>query len=173
MAEIVSRWKATGLELADRLGRQPTSAEIAEELDLPQNNWDVVRETVLANSQPTYSMNEDASSVFSEQLEDPRSRSPEEEIFSTLEVTRLSELLEAIDEKQARILRLRYGLETGEQMTLKAIGEEIGMPRERVRQLEQEALQKLYAILAREFGEEDETSGPKPAARVRRKSSVD
>lgn len=169
MAEIVSRWKAAQLELADRLGRQPTSAEIAEELDLPQNNWDVVRDTVLANSQPTYSMNEDSSSVFTEALEDTRVRSPEEEIFSNLEVSRLSELLEAIDEREARILRLRYGLEDGEPMTLKAIGEKIGVTRERVRQMEQDALHKLYSILAREFGEEDETSGPKPTARVRRR----
>jgi hypothetical protein len=72
---------ATAMELNYRLGRQPTSAEIAEELNLPENNWNVVRETVLANSQPTHSMSEDASSVFTEMIEDPNCRSPEETTF--------------------------------------------------------------------------------------------
>ena len=168
MSEIVSRWKAASIELADQLGRQPTSAEIAEELELPPSTWDVVRETVNSNSQPTFSMNEDSSSVFTEQLEDPRLRRPEEEIFANLEITRLGELLDAIDEREAKILRLRYGLEDGQPMTLKAIGERIGVTRERVRQMEQDALRKLYAILSREFGEEDDTKGPRPTQRVQR-----
>ena len=90
------------MELNYRLGRAPTSAEIAEELDLPSANWNVVRETVLSNSQPVHSMNEDASSVHTEMLEDTRSKTPEEEIFSTLELTRLLELLENIDRREAR-----------------------------------------------------------------------
>jgi len=154
MTEIVSRWKATSMELNYRLGRQATSAEIAEELQLPEGNWNVVRDTVLANSQPTYSMNEDASSVFSETLEDPRSQSPEQEILAAAEVSRLRELLEMLDTRESRILKMRYGLATGEPMTLKAIGKRFGLTRERVRQMEQQALDKLCAILSREFGEE-------------------
>ena len=154
MAEIVSRWKATAMELNYRLGRQPTSSEIAEELDLPENNWNVVRETVLANSQPTHSMSEDASSVFSELLEDPHSRSPEEEIFGAMELDRLRQLLDMLDSRESRILKLRYGIGSGEPMTLKAIGKKFGLTRERVRQMEQQALAKLYKVMSREFGEE-------------------
>jgi len=154
MTEIISKWKATAMELDYRLGRAPTSAEIAQHLDLPEQNWDVVRETVLANSQPNFSMNEDASSVVHDMLEDPRTRSPEEDLFSMLELRRLEELLKAIDEREAQVLRLRYGLSTGEPMTLKAIGEELGITRERVRQMEQHALERLYRVMSREFGEE-------------------
>ncbi len=159
MSEIVSRWKTMSMELTYMLGRAPTSAEIAQELELPQTNWDVVRDTVLANSQPTHSMNEDASSVYAEALVDTRTRSPEEEIFNNLEVQRLQELLCAIDEREARVLRLRYGIgpDNPKPMTLKAIGEQIGVTRERVRQMEQEALRKLNATMAREFGEEEPT----------------
>ncbi len=156
MSEIVSKWKAMAMELNYRLGRAPTSAEIAEELELPVANWNVVRETVLSNSQPVHSMNEDASSVHTEMLEDPRTKTPEEEIFSNMELVRLLELLENIDEREASILRMRYGLETGRSMTLKAIGEELGMTRERVRQMEQEGLRKLNSTMSREFGEENE-----------------
>lgn len=156
MSEIVSKWKAMAMELNYRLGRAPTSAEIAEELELPVANWNVVRDTVLSNSQPVHSMNEDASSVHTEMLEDPRTKTPEEEIFSNMELARLLELLDNIDEREASILRMRYGLETGRSMTLKAIGEELGMTRERVRQMEQEGLRKLNSTMSREFGEENE-----------------
>ncbi len=162
MSEIVSRWKATAMELNYRLGRAPTTSEIAQELDLPEHNWDVVRETVLSNSQPTHSMNEDASSVFSDMLEDPRSRSPQEEIFANMELARLEELLSVIDEREASILKMRYGLGTGVPMTLKSIGQKFGLTRERVRQMEQQALQKLYGILSMEFGEEGPRPQPKP-----------
>jgi len=156
MSEIVSRWKKMSMELTYLLGRSPTTAEIAAQLDLPQNNWNVVRDTVLANSQPTHSMNEDASSVYAEALEDTRTKSPEEEIFTNLEVQRLQELLNAIDTREANILRMRYGIGEGhpKPMTLKAIGEKIGVTRERVRQMEQEALRKLCATMSKEFGEE-------------------
>lgn len=153
MSEIVGKWKSMAMELNFRLGRTPTSSEIAEELGLPLSNWNVVRETVLSHSQPVHSMNEDASSVFSEMLEDSRTKTPEEEIFTNMELTRMQELLEAIDEREAAILKMRYGLESGKSMTLKAIGEELGVTRERVRQMEQEALRKLHSTMAHEFGE--------------------
>jgi RNA polymerase primary sigma factor len=164
MAEIVSRWKATSMEMSYRLGRQPTSAEIAEELELPESNWDVVRDTVLANSQPTYSMNEDASSILADHLEDSQQKAPEEILFASLEVRRMIELLDVLEPRERKILRMRYGLDNGKPMTLKAIGERIGLTRERVRQMEQEALRRLRATMAREFGEE----APGPQARQRK-----
>jgi len=163
MSEIVSRWKATAMELNYRLGRQATTAEIAEELDLPEHNWDVVRETVLANSQPTFSMNEDASTIVADHLEDSRIRTPEEELFTNHEIARLMELLDVLDDRERRILRMRYGLDDGKPMTLKAIGERIGLTRERVRQMERQALGTLHETMAREFGEER----PGPQSRQR------
>jgi RNA polymerase primary sigma factor len=154
MAEIVSRWKTMAMELGYRLGRAPTTAEIAAELELPEHNWNVVRDTVTSNSQPTHSMGVDASCVFTDSLQDPRSKSPEEEILTAQELTRVSELLDVIDEREAAILRLRFGLENGKAMTLKAIGERMSLTRERVRQMEQEALRKLYCTMSREFGED-------------------
>ena len=170
MSEIVSRWKAMSMELTYLLGRAPTSSEIAEELELPPANWNVVRDTVTSNSQPTHSMNEDASSVLADSLEDTKTKTPEEEIFNAFEVQRLQELLEAIDEREAKILRMRFGIGEGnpQPMTLKAIGEQIGVTRERVRQMEQEAMRKLHLTMAREFGDElpdEETNG---AARGKR-----
>ncbi|HEX5054596.1 MAG TPA: sigma-70 family RNA polymerase sigma factor [Planctomycetota bacterium] len=154
MSEIVSRWKATSMELGYRLGRQATSAEIAEELQLPETNWNVVRDTVFANSHPTHSMSEDASSVYADAIEDTRSGSPEDQFLSTLEIGRMRELLDTLDSRESRILKLRFGIGSGEPMTLKAIGKRFGLTRERVRQMEQQAIEKLGGIMAREFGEE-------------------
>ncbi len=154
MSEIVSRWKATSMELNYRLGRQATSAEIAEELQLPENNWNVVRDTVLANSQPTHSMSEDSAATFADAIEDTRVKTPEAQILSAMEIGRMRELLDMLDTRESRILKLRFGLGSGEPMTLKAIGKRFGLTRERVRQMEQHALEKLCGIMSREFGEE-------------------
>ena len=154
MSEIVARWKSTAMELTYRLGRQATSAEIAEELQLPESNWNVVRETVLANSQPTHSMSEDTGAVLADSIADTRTRSPEEQALSAIELDRMRELLDLLDSRESRILKLRFGIGTGEPMTQKAIGKRFGLTRERVRQMEQQAIEKLGVIMSREFDEE-------------------
>ena len=67
-------------------------------------------------------------------------------------LAKLEELLGVIDEREATILRLRYGLGSpdGDPMTLKEIGKVVGLTRERVRQIEQEALRKLYGVMGDE-----------------------
>ncbi len=161
MSEIVSRWKATAMELTYRLGRQATTGEIAEELDLPENNWDVVRDTVHSNSQPVHSMNEDGVAGYADVIEDTRSRSPEDQILEAIEIGRMHELIDKLDTREARILRLRFGLGNGDPMTLKAIGKRYGLTRERVRQMEQKAIGKLGDVMSREFGEERQVPAEK------------
>jgi RNA polymerase primary sigma factor len=165
MSEIVSRWKSMAHELNHHIGRMPTTAEIAQELELPEGNWDVVRNTVVANSTPNWSMSHDGATLDSEALADSRALPPEQVLFESMELKRLDQLLQTIDEREAAVLRMRYGLGTGKPMTLKAIGQKIGMTRERVRQLEQEALRKLYRTMSREFGEERSAA---PATRKKR-----
>ena len=77
-------------------------------------------------------------------------------------------LLLVLDEREQNVLRLRYGLDSGEPMTLKAIGEQIGLTRERVRQMERDAIRKLQATMLREFGEEEEDRAEGPQSRQRR-----
>lgn len=161
MSEIVSRWKATSMELGYRLGRQATTAEIAELLDLPEQNWDLVRDTVLANSQPVHSMSEDAAAGFADSIEDTRSQSPEQQILTEMELVRMRELLERLEPRESRILKLRFGIGNSEPMTLKAIGKRFGLTRERVRQMEQQALERLGEIMSREFGEERSPARPR------------
>jgi RNA polymerase primary sigma factor len=154
MSEIVSRWKATAMELRYHLGRPATTAEIAEQLDLPEQNWNVVRETVLSTSPSPPSTSDEANSVIAETLADTRCASPEAQALSAMEIQRLRELLEGLDTRDARILKMRFGIGAEEPMTLKEIGKRFGLTRERVRQMEQRAIARLGDIMSREFDEE-------------------
>jgi len=163
MSEIVSRWKATAMELTYRLGRTATTGEIAEQLELPESNWDVVRDTVQSSAQPMHTMTDEGGASFADAIEDTNSPSPEETTLEAMELGRMHELLDKLDTREARILRMRFGLGGKDPMTLKAIGKRFGLTRERVRQMEQQALDKLAQVMSREFGEE------LPATRAKKK----
>ena len=146
MVELISKWKNVSMELTFRLGRQPTPSEVAHELDIPTESWALIKRTIKScASGQAYHL--DLTESLSEMLEDPAAKSPEEDLLDEYEMQKIQELLSAIDEREALILKLRYGLGDREPMTLKEIGEIIGLTRERVRQIENEALKKLNKII--------------------------
>jgi RNA polymerase primary sigma factor len=160
MVEIIARWKSLAMELSFQLGRQPTSAEIAEGLDLPEENRALVKKTVETAAAPNGIVSIDMVPQAEETIEDTDATAPDEAVLDAAEVNRLYELLEDMDEVEAEILRLRFGLEPSkgkklgdEGMTLKAIGQMMGMTREKVRQIEKRALQRLQSFFLREYGE--------------------
>lgn len=149
MVELISHWKGIETELAYQLGRAPRPEEIAEGLAneervVNDDNWDVVERTIRGGANASSA---DAFWSASEALEDTRAQRPDEVFLSTCEIEKLNELLRIIDEREALILRLRYGFGDAEPMTLKEIGEIVGLTRERVRQIEGEALRKLHSIM--------------------------
>jgi RNA polymerase primary sigma factor len=149
MVELISHWKGVEAELAFQLGRPPRPEEIAEGLAaenriVQDDSWDVVERTIRGGANTSSA---DAIWTASEAIEDPRSQRPDEAFVDACEVAKLNELLQVIDEREALILRLRYGFGDAEPMTLKEIGEIVGLTRERVRQIEGEALRKLHSIL--------------------------
>jgi RNA polymerase primary sigma factor len=87
-----------------------------------------------------------------ETVEDDETQTPDENLLNKDLLLRLEQLLSVIDEREATILRLRYGLgpDNLEPMTLKEIGRVVGLTRERVRQIEREALRKLYNVMSGE-----------------------
>ncbi|PIE24832.1 MAG: RNA polymerase subunit sigma [Planctomycetota bacterium] len=160
MVEIIGRWKSLAMELSFQLGRQPTSSEIAEGLELAEENRGLVKQTVETAAAPSGIVSLDMMPQAEESIEDPDAAAPDEAVLDAAEVTRLYELLEEIDEVEAEVLRLRFGLEPSpgqkpgiEGMTLKAIGQMMGITREKTRQIEKRALKKLQAFFLREYGE--------------------
>jgi RNA polymerase primary sigma factor len=83
-------------------------------------------------------------------IADQRSKTPEEELLEVFEKERVDKLMEALDEREVDIIKRRFGLDHSEPMTLRAIGKEFHLSRERVRQIEREALHKLYTRVAQE-----------------------
>jgi RNA polymerase primary sigma factor len=82
-------------------------------------------------------------------LADDSQRRPDEVILEQNQLEKLRELLDRMDERESTILKLRYGLSGREPMTLKEIGAEVGLTRERVRQIEVESIRRLNQILNR------------------------
>lgn len=148
MVEMIARWKQVHTELIEELGHAPTVQEVAERMQLPERKVRIIKRAVRAFTAPTQSSMNDAGVLLSDMLPDEKSPTPDEAVFNEAESQMLAKLVDALDPREATILRLRYGLDEEEPMTLKDIGARIGLTRERVRQLEGEALRKLQETLA-------------------------
>ena len=118
-------------------------------MELPVRKIQIIRRAIRAFNAPNSApQGEDGESMdFAEICADKRTPAPEESVAQREEFTVLLRLLDSIDERDARILRLRFGLEGKEPLTLKEIGEEVGLTRERVRQIQAEALRRLQTQL--------------------------
>ncbi len=149
MVELIAKWKETHRRLEEELGRQPTTQELAQAMQVPMKKLSIIRRAMKAfHSPPQAPVNEDGESVdFADMLADFRCEAPDEAIAQSEEFHVILKLLDSIDERDARVLKLRFGLEGQEPLTLKQIGREVGLTRERVRQIEVDALRKLQAQL--------------------------
>ncbi len=149
MVELIARWKETTRRLEDEFGRQPSSEELAAAMEVPLKKLQIIRRAIKAfHAPPQAPVGEDGNAIdFAEMFEDVRGAKPDEITAQLDDFQTIVKLLDAIDERDARVLKLRFGLEGQEPLTLKQIGEEVGLTRERVRQIEVDALRKLQARL--------------------------
>jgi RNA polymerase primary sigma factor len=147
MVAMIADWKKAQAELEGTLGRQPTLQEMAEHMKLSERKVRIIRRAVKAFSAPTQSEGADGSLSLSEILADTKTPAPEHAAFTQADSEVVRRLLDRIDHREATILRMRFGLDDQPPMTLKQIGAKIGLTRERVRQLEREALKKLREVI--------------------------
>src|SRR5262245_13670462 len=143
MVELLSKWRRATVKLLDQLGRTPTPEEIAAELGIPRKKLRIVKKAIqLYNATPQTDQPEHGWSL-GEMVADERQKGPEAEMVENDNLKHVLQMLETMDSREATILRMRFGLDDAEPKTLKEIGETLGLTRERVRQIENEALDKL------------------------------
>tara|TARA_Y100001970_G_scaffold284315_1_gene401405 strand:+ start:674 stop:1594 length:921 start_codon:yes stop_codon:yes gene_type:complete len=146
MTELVVRLRYFINEYRDVYGCEPNDEEVSNGIGVPEAKVESIRRALLASravipSVKSRGNNEEVSWVDHQPCS--RSEDPEESSSRQESCQIVRKLLEIIDPRQARVLRLRFGLEGQEPLTLKEIGKRIGLTRERVRQIEMEALSKL------------------------------
>lgn len=143
MGDRINRLLRTRHRLTQELGRDPNREELAESLGVTPQDVDYmlrVAQRPLSLERPT-EMDSDA--VIGDFIEDEESPAPEEITVQEILEERVHAMLEMLPHREALVLKLRYGLENGRVHTLKEIGQKMGITRERVRQIEAQALRRL------------------------------
>jgi RNA polymerase primary sigma factor len=133
--------------LEAQLGRKPTREELAEEAELELVHVEEALDAVEANVSLNRPIGSEEDGELGDLFNDVNADSPEEEAVDSLRRREVREAIAALPERQRRIIELRFGI-GGEPKALEAIGKELGITRERVRQLEAEALARLQDELA-------------------------
>ncbi len=147
MVELLSKWRRASARLSDELRRTPTPEEIARVLGLPKKKLPIIKKAIrIYNSTPQTDQSESGWSL-GEMVMDERLKTPDEEMIDSDNLRHVLAMLDTMDQREATVLRLRFGLGGGDPKTLKEIGEKLGLTRERVRQIETEALGKMAESL--------------------------
>lgn len=143
MVELLTKWRRATAKLQDEMNRTPSMEEVAKELNLSKKKLSIVKKAIqLYNATPQSDDNE-TGRTLGEILPDERFKGPEDSLINSDNLQHVYQLLNEMDDRESSILRMRFGLDGIEPYTLKEIGEELGLTRERVRQIENEALKRL------------------------------
>jgi RNA polymerase primary sigma factor len=147
MVELINQWRQTYADLESKLGRTVSLEEMAGAMQVPIRKARAIKEIVeVVDTGFQYDSNEQNSGL-DEAIEDDTILTPEEDLGSNEELVKALELLDQIDPREAEVLRLRFGLDGHETLTLKQIGKKLGLTRERVRQIQHSALAQLNQLL--------------------------
>ena len=143
MVETINKLIRVSRQLLQELGREPTTEEIAEEMDMPV---DRVREILKISQEPVSletPIGEEEDSHLGDFIQDDNVPVPADAAAFTLLKEQLVEVLGTLTEREQKVLRLRFGLDDGRARTLEEVGKEFNVTRERIRQIEAKALRKL------------------------------
>ncbi len=143
ISDQIGRMRRTQLELQQRLGRAPSNQELAAAMEMPVSR---IEQMIESNTQPVSleaPISEDQEADLGDILEDVNTPNPEEAVSDTMETEEMRRMVDALPEREREIIRMRFGLDNEEPMTLAQIGERLGITRERARQLEIQAIERM------------------------------
>ena len=143
MVETINRLIRTSRHLLQQLGREPTPEEIAQEMELPVEKVMEIQKIAQDPVSLETPIGEEDDSHLGDFIKDERSTAPQDSASFTLMKEQLDEVMNTLTPREAKVLKLRFGLEDGRARTLEEVGKEFDVTRERIRQIEAKALRKL------------------------------
>ena len=143
MVETINKLIRTSRHLLQRLGREPTPEEISKELEMPVEKVMEIQKIAQDPVSLETPIGEEDDSHLGDFIQDDDSPAPQDSAAYTLLKEQLDEVMSTLTPREAKVLRLRFGLDDGKARTLEEVGKEFDVTRERIRQIEAKALRKL------------------------------
>ena len=143
MVETINKLIRTSRHLLQQLGREPTPEEIAKEMEIPVEKVMEIQKIAQDPVSLETPIGEEDDSHLGDFIQDDDSPAPQDSAAYTLLREQLEEVMQTLTPREAKVLKLRFGLEDGKARTLEEVGKEFMVTRERIRQIEAKALRKL------------------------------
>ncbi len=143
MVETINKLIRTSRHLLQQLGREPSPEEIAKEMEIPVEKVMEIQKIAQDPVSLETPIGEEDDSHLGDFIPDDESPAPQDSAAYTLLKEQLEEVMETLTPREAKVLKLRFGLEDGKARTLEEVGREFQVTRERIRQIEAKALRKL------------------------------
>jgi RNA polymerase primary sigma factor len=147
LVDKISKMRRIGMKLQEELGREPTDDELADELGMTAARVRQMRLAAIRPASLDAPIGDDESNNFADVVEDENATSPYENLEDKTVTGMLQDMVQHLDDREATILRYRFGLDGGTEKTLEEVGAKFGVTRERVRQIQNLALKKLRKMI--------------------------
>jgi RNA polymerase primary sigma factor len=147
LVDKISKMRRTAMKLQEVFGREPTDEELGEELNITAARVSQLRTAAIRPASLDAPIGDDDSNNFAEVVQDENAETPYEQLEEKTVTRMLTEMVKTLDDREATILRYRFGLDGGSEKTLEEVGQKFGVTRERVRQIQNIALAKLRKMI--------------------------
>jgi len=147
LVDKIAKMRRTAMKLQEVFGREPTDEELAEEMGMPASRVAQMRTAAIRPASLDAPIGDDDSNNFAEVVQDENANTPYERLEEKTVTNMLREMVKTLDTREATILQYRFGLDGGSEKTLEEVGERFGVTRERVRQIQNIALNKLRKMI--------------------------
>jgi RNA polymerase primary sigma factor len=147
LVDKISKMRRTAMKLQEMLGHEPTDEELADEMGMTALRVRQMRQAAVRPASLDAPIGDDDSNNFSDVVQDENATSPYENLEDKTVTGMLQDMVKHLNEREATILRYRFGLDGGSEKTLEEVGVKFGVTRERVRQIQNLALRKLRKMI--------------------------